>query len=131
MGKKPPKPGWPEAKERSRLNRNDVQMAKRLGFRPDSLIRAGPGPKDKWKLPVNLWVRELHREHFGHVPGETLSLPDAGFDEDEQRRFEEQLYWEDYRARNEEDTGTKKDKGNRATKATGARGRRPGDNSES
>jgi anti-sigma B factor antagonist len=34
-------------------------MAKRLGFRPDELIRARPGPKHKWKLPVNEWVREL------------------------------------------------------------------------
>lgn len=44
-------------------------MAKRLGFRPDALIRARPGPKHKWKLPVNEWVRELYRERFGQVLG--------------------------------------------------------------
>jgi hypothetical protein len=69
MGKKPQQRSWPEAIRLCRLNRNDIEMAKRLGFRPDALIRARPGPKHKWKLPVNEWVRELYRERFGHMLG--------------------------------------------------------------
>src|ERR1700731_3640189 len=69
MGKKPQQRSWPEAIRLCRLNRNDIEMAKRLGFRPDALIRARPGPKHKWKLPVNQWVRELYRERFGHMLG--------------------------------------------------------------
>src|SRR6266567_6953143 len=67
MGKKPQRHGWPEAKKLCRLNQDDIEMAKRLGFGPDSLIRARPDPKQKWKLPVKLWVRELHSDRFGYV----------------------------------------------------------------
>ena len=77
MGKKPQKHGWPEAIRLCRLNRNDVEMAKKLGFRPDTLIRARPGANEKWKLPVNRWVRELYRARFGEVladPGEVVGV---------------------------------------------------------
>jgi len=45
-------------------------MAKSLGFGPEALIRARPDPKQKWKLPVKYWVRELYEKRFGHVLGE-------------------------------------------------------------
>src|SRR5260370_41776817 len=70
MGKKPQRHGWPEAKKLCRLNQDDIEMAKRLGFGPDALIRARPDPKQKWKLPVKYWVRELYEKGFGHVLGE-------------------------------------------------------------
>lgn len=83
-------------------------MAKSLGFWPDALIRARPGPREKWKLPVNEWVRELYRERFGHVLGdEPLPAPvsvEVELDREAMSQFEEQLYGEDYRARNREDT---------------------------
>jgi len=34
-------------KKLCRLNQNDIQMAKRLGFGPDGSIRARPDPKQK------------------------------------------------------------------------------------
>ncbi len=126
MGKKPQQHSWPEAIRLCWLNRNDVEMAKRLDFRPDALIRARPGPKQKWKLPVNERVRELYRERFGHVLGEKpLPAPapvEVEFDREAMRRFEEELYWEDYWARNEDDTRPKKRKGRQAkpVKAPGA-----------
>jgi hypothetical protein len=126
MGKTPQHHCWPEAMRLCRLNRSDVEMAKRLGFLPDALIRARPGPKQKWKLPVNEWVRELYRERFGHVLGQKpLPAPvpvEVGLDQEAMRRFEEQLYWEDYWARNEDDTRPKKRKGSQAkpAKAPGA-----------
>jgi len=122
MGKKPQQHCWPAAMRLCRLNRNDVEMAKRLGFRPDALIRAKPSPKHKWKLPVKAWVRELYRKRFGHVPGKKqLPVPapvKVELDQEDKRRFEEQLYWEDYWARNEDDTRPKKHSGSQAKPAT-------------
>src|SRR5260370_10995147 len=100
MGKKPQRHGWPEAKKLCRLNQDDIEMAKRLGFGPDALIRARPDPKQKWKLPVKYWVRELYEKRFGHVIGEkpvTATPVTFEYDEEEARRYGEELYWEDYR----------------------------------
>jgi len=70
MGKKPQRHTWPEAKKMCRLNQLDIEMAKRLGFGPDALIRAIPDRKQRWKLPVKHWVHELHFKRFGKVLGE-------------------------------------------------------------
>jgi hypothetical protein len=79
MGKKPQRHTWPEAKKLCRLNQLDIEMAKRLGFEPDALIRAIPSPKQKWKLPVKDWVHELHFKRFGNVLDEKpLDLAPAG-----------------------------------------------------
>jgi hypothetical protein len=107
MGKKRYRHAWPEAKKLCRLNQNDIAMAKSLGFGPDILIRSRPDAKQKWKLPVRDWIRELHRERFGHVVGGKPRLPEskpeeeAVYDEELARLYEERLYWEDYSDRNE------------------------------
>jgi hypothetical protein len=124
MGKKTQKHGWPEAIRLCRLNRNDVEMAKKLGFRPDTLIRARPGANEKWKLPVNRWVRELYRARFGEVLA-TKPLPapmpvEVELDQEAMRRFEEELFWEDYWARNEDETGSTKRKDSQAKPAKAA-----------
>ena len=126
MGKKPQKHGWPEAIRLCRLNRNDVEMAKKLGFRPDTLIRARPGPKNKWKLPVNQWVRELYRARFGEVLGKKpLPAPvpvEVELDQEAMRQFEEELFWEDYWARNEDEgrSTKRRDSQVKPAKAAGA-----------
>jgi len=98
---------WPEAKMLCRLNQNDIAMAKRLGFGPDSLVRSRPDPKQKWKLPVKYWIHELHSKRFGYVLGERPlpAPPPSTPEEDEEaaRQFEQQLYWEDYSDRNPDD----------------------------
>ncbi|WP_404349115.1 hypothetical protein LG311_01960 [Sutcliffiella horikoshii] len=58
---------WAEAKQRCRLNASDIQMAKELGMTPKSLIKNIPGPNQKWKAPVKVWVRDLYEEKFGKV----------------------------------------------------------------
>lgn len=70
MGKGPQRHSWQKAKKLCRLNQNDIEMAKRLGFGPDALIRARPDPRQKWKLPVKQWIHDLHLQRFGNVPGE-------------------------------------------------------------
>jgi hypothetical protein len=92
--------GWPEAKKLCRHNQNDITMAKSLGFRPDTLVRARPDPKQRWKLPVKDWIHELHFKRFGFVlREEPLCAPlPATPEEDEKaaRLYGESPYWEDY-----------------------------------
>ena len=96
MGRKPQRHSWPEAKKLCRLNHNDIAMAKRLGFGPDALIRCRPGPRQRWKLPVKYWVRELHLERFGHIIGEKPLPPptpaELEYDEEAARIYGEELY---------------------------------------
>src|ERR1700734_616229 len=100
MGKKQQRHDWPQAKKLCRLNQNDIAMAKSLGFWPDSLIRARPDPKQKWKLPVKYWIHELYFKRFGLILGEQplpAALPIAVADDEEAaRRYGEELYMEDY-----------------------------------
>ena len=63
---------WKEAKRRCRLNTETVQMAKRLGLNPKSLIKNIPNKSRSWKKPVYLWIREMYQECYGNnieVPG--------------------------------------------------------------
>lgn len=105
--KKPAQQGWPEAKKLCRLNQNDIEMAKRLGMGPRGLIVARPGPKQRWKLPVKEWIRELHFKKFSEIlGGDPAPLPAVEpvkleYDEEAARLYGEQLYWEDYLDRNE------------------------------
>jgi hypothetical protein len=67
MGKKPQRHTWDDARKLCRLNQFDVEMAKRLGLGPDSLVRARPDPRQRWKLPVKEWICELHFKRFGSL----------------------------------------------------------------
>lgn len=58
-------PQWAKAKQVCRLNMEDVQMAKELGLSPKTLMKNQPSPSQQWKLPVKLWIRELHTKRFG------------------------------------------------------------------
>ena len=71
---------WKEAKKRCRLNEEEITMAKELGIGPRSLIKNIPSPSQRWKLPVKLWIRELHEKKFGRRkvrsnPARTTSGP--------------------------------------------------------
>ena len=57
--------GWAEAARRCGLSATDVRMAKELGFKPHSLLKNVPSPRQPWKAPVAEWVRELYakRQH--------------------------------------------------------------------
>jgi hypothetical protein len=58
-------PQWAKAKKLCRLNMEDIRMAKEVGLTPKSLVKNIPSPTQKWKLPVKLWIRELHEKRFG------------------------------------------------------------------
>ena len=63
-------PQWAKAKQVCRLNVADIQMAKELGLSPKSLMKNQPSPSQRWKLPVKLWIRELHAKRFGSRPSD-------------------------------------------------------------
>jgi hypothetical protein len=58
-------PQWAKAKQVCRLNMEDIQMAKELGLSPKTLMKNQPSSSQRWKLPVKLWIRELHAKRFG------------------------------------------------------------------
>ena len=96
-------------------------MARILGFRPDTLIRARPGARNKWKLPVNQWVRERYRARFGCVLGsKPLPAPmplEVELDQEAISQFEEELFREDSWAPNEDQTRPTKRKDSQAKPA--------------
>jgi len=82
---------WIEAKRRCRLNNEDVRVAKEMGLNPQSLIKNIPSESQPWKLPVNVWIREMYekrqekaakkkarkeRESVAHPVADTRQLPD-------------------------------------------------------
>lgn len=50
---------WQEAKKKCRLNNDDIELAKRLGLNPRSLIKNIPSKSEPWKAPVKIWLHEI------------------------------------------------------------------------
>ena len=50
---------WKKAKSKCRLNAEEIEIAKRLGINPKSLMKNVPSPNQQWKAPVGVWLREL------------------------------------------------------------------------
>ncbi len=72
---------WAEAQRRCRLSDEAVRMAKELGLNPRSLIKNVPSPRQRWKVPVEDWVRGMYQRRYGRsLPGKATSSPSAGPD---------------------------------------------------
>jgi len=50
---------WQEAKQKCRLNTADIELAKKLGLNPKSLMKNVPSKSQQWKAPVSVWLREI------------------------------------------------------------------------
>ncbi len=50
---------WKKAKAKCRLNAEEIELAKRLGLNPKSLIKNIPNKSEPWKAPVGDWLREI------------------------------------------------------------------------
>lgn len=50
---------WQEAKQKCRLNAEDITLAKKLGLNPKSLIKNVPNKSEPWKAPVSVWLHEI------------------------------------------------------------------------
>jgi hypothetical protein len=53
---------WAEAKKKCRLSEVEIRMAKEMGLNPKSLIKNIPNPKQQWKAPVKIWIREMYAD---------------------------------------------------------------------
>ena len=56
---------WVQAKAKCRLNQKDIEMAKKLGMSPRSLMKNIPNPQQLWKAPVKVWIHDLYEKRFG------------------------------------------------------------------
>jgi len=50
---------WAECKKKCRLSMEDIELAKKLGLNPRSLIKNIPSKSQPWKAPVKDWLREI------------------------------------------------------------------------
>lgn len=53
---------WTEAIQRCHLSQEAVEMARELGFAPESLVKNIPSKSQPWKAPVEEWVRDLYHK---------------------------------------------------------------------
>jgi hypothetical protein len=56
---------WKKAKQLCRLSDEEIRMARELGMGPRGLIKNIPNPKQRWKAPVSVWIRNLYEKKFG------------------------------------------------------------------
>ena len=50
---------WQDAKKKCRLNNEDIELAKRLGLNPRSLVKNIPNSSEPWKASVSVWLHEI------------------------------------------------------------------------
>ena len=50
---------WKKAKAKCRLNAEEIELAKKLGINPKSLMKNVPSKNQPWKAPVGVWLREI------------------------------------------------------------------------
>jgi hypothetical protein len=55
---------WVKAKRLCRLSDDEVRMAREVGIGPRALIKNIPNPKQRWKAPVGVWVRNLYAKRI-------------------------------------------------------------------
>ena len=50
---------WKKAKAKCRLSTEEIELAKKLGINPQSLIKNIPSKSQPWKASVGDWLREI------------------------------------------------------------------------
>lgn len=53
---------WEEAKKKCRLSTEVLEMAKKMGLNPRSLIKNIPNKSEQWKAPVSVWIQDMYEE---------------------------------------------------------------------
>jgi len=51
---------WKEVKKRCKVGDETIRMAKELGINPRTMIKNIPNKAEKWKAPVDVWIREMY-----------------------------------------------------------------------
>lgn len=55
---------WIEAQKRHRLSDIQIQMARELGFKPDSLRKIDNHKQEHWKAPLPDYIESLYEKRF-------------------------------------------------------------------
>lgn len=63
---------WIGAQKRHRLSDVQVQMARELGFKPDSLRKIDNHKQEPWKMPLPQYIEDLYEERFKRERPETV-----------------------------------------------------------
>ena len=50
---------WKKAKAKCRLSTEEIELAKKLGMNPQSLLKNAPNKSEPWKAPIGDWLREI------------------------------------------------------------------------
>jgi len=66
---------WMKAKASCRLSDEEVGMARELGIGPRALIKNIPNPKQRWKAPVGVWIRNLYAKRISKTAGASREAP--------------------------------------------------------
>ncbi len=90
---------WKKAKKLCRLSNEDIRKARELGMSPRGLMKNIPNPKQRWKAPVAVWIRDLYEKKFGrktrsfprapHIVSSPSARPEDLFEPDIVRVFED------------------------------------------
>ena len=51
---------WKEVKKRCKVGDETIRMAKELGINPRTMIKNIPNKAEKWKAPVDVWIRDMY-----------------------------------------------------------------------
>jgi len=51
---------WKEVKKKCKVGDETIRMAKELGINPRTMIKNIPSKAEKWKAPVDAWIREMY-----------------------------------------------------------------------
>jgi len=72
---------WKEAKNKCRLNNDDIKIAKELGLNPKSLLKNIPNKNEQWKAPVSVWIRDIYEERKEKALNKQKRKEDIGLSE--------------------------------------------------
>lgn len=77
---------WLEAQKRHRLSDMQVQMARELGFKPDSLRKIDNHKQEPWKTPLPQHIENLYEKRFKREKPEIVKSLKQQLKDDEIRR---------------------------------------------
>lgn len=77
---------WIEAQKRHHLSDMQVQMARELGFKPDSLRKIDNHKQEPWKTPLPQHIENLYEKRFKREKPEIVKSLKQQLKEDEIRR---------------------------------------------
>lgn len=77
---------WIEAQKRHHLSDMQVQMARELGFKPDSLRKIDNHKQEPWKTPLPQHIENLYEKRFKREKPEVVKSLKQQLKEDEIHR---------------------------------------------